>query len=103
MKHLISHDLGLDLALRATSAALASYAARYPRNDPKYVWDTPTRVRVSFQAKGRTIEGVVEVQDRNLEINMTIPLLFRMFESSAAAVVEKEIKAWAAKAHAGQI
>ena len=103
MKYLIDHHLGLDLALRATHAAMASYAERFQSHSPRLLWESKTRVRIAFDVKGHTVDGLIEIHDQNLEIDIAVPLLFRVFESPAVAVVKEEIKSWAHKAQAGQI
>ena len=101
-KYLIAHPLSRDLALRATHTALTSYSQRFKSHDPKFLWESQYRVRFAFDVKGHTVDGLIEVRDHDIEIDMHVPLLFRMFETPALAIVTQEINAWAAKVQAGQ-
>ena len=101
--HRIPHGLSLDLARRATRAALESYRQRFPDNDPQGNWVNDSHARVEFTAGGRRIAGEVRVDDRDIHLDLEVPLLFRPFRAAAVAVIDEEIREWIARAERGQL
>lgn len=53
--------------------------------------------------KGVSLEGVLEVGDENIEMDLDVPFLLRPFKGTALGVIDEEIKKWLAKAKAGEI
>ena len=64
MKHSVPHDLSLDLARKATDAALQAYRARFPEYDPQVKWTSERTAEVTFRALGKTLTGTFEILDR---------------------------------------
>lgn len=103
MDHRVPHDLGRDLAKKATVAAFASYAQKYSEYRPRMDWTGEYTANASFSVKGIDLKGTVEVGERDVALDLGVPLLLRPFKSKALEVIDREIRAWVAKAKAGQL
>lgn len=103
LKHRIKHDLGLELARKATLRALESYRDQFPEASPEGRWLNPDRAQVAFTVAGKRLKGQVDVAREFIDIELDVPLLFRPFQNQAMAVIEEEIEAWLAKARAGDL
>jgi hypothetical protein len=103
MKHAVPHDLPIEAARQAASAALQAYQARFADYQPTITWLNDTNAQVMFKAKGVTLKGSFEILADRIEMDMEVPLLLRMFRQKAIDVVEGEITKWVAKAKSGQL
>jgi hypothetical protein len=103
MQHEVHHGLGIELAKRAVRAAWASYEQRFAKYSPKATWTSDTRATVSFAAAGATLDGTLEVRERDVVIDLDVPFLLRPFRKRAIEVIEREIEHWVAKARAGEL
>lgn len=103
MDHRVRHDLGKELAKKATVAAFASYAARFAEYQPKTTWTSDYAAKVSFNVKGVSLDGKVEVLDKDITLDLDVPFLLRPFKSKALEVIEREISLWCEKAKKGEI
>lgn len=103
MKHSVPHDLGRDTARKVADAAFASYKAKFGKYDPKASWVSDSKADISFNVKGMSLSGTLEVSDRSIDMELNVPFLFRPFQGTALGVIEKEINDWIAKARAGEI
>ena len=97
MKHSVSHDLGQERAKKVTEQALGSYAAKFSKYAPKTTWSTPSKAQISFNVKGMTLTGAVEIKDKSIDLELDVPFLLRPFQGQAISVIEGEIKEWLAK------
>jgi hypothetical protein len=103
MKHVVPHDLGQEQAKRVAEAAFASYKARYSQYNPTAKWLTESRANISFNVKGMTMNGTIEVTSSSIEMDVDVPFMLRPFKGVAMNVIEEEIKKWIAKAKSGGI
>jgi len=103
VKHVIRHNLGLDLARKATRHALESYRKALPDYDPRGRWVTNDRAEVQFTVLGKTLTGSVDVRPSEVALHLEVPFLFRAFQGVAMKVVEQEIQTWLDKAKAGDL
>ena len=103
MEHRVAHDLGRDLAKKATAAAFAAYAAKYTEYNPQTKWTGDYSAIISFKVKGVGLEGTVEVLESAITLDLDVPFLLRPFKSMAIDVIDREIKVWVAKAKAGEL
>jgi hypothetical protein len=103
MKHAVPHDLSIDAAKQAASAALAAYQQRFADYHPTITWVNDTLAEVNFKAKGVTMKGSFEILADRIEMDMEVPFLLRMFKQKAIDVVEGEITKWVSKAKSGQL
>ena len=103
MKHLVPHDLPIEVAKKAADAALQAYRTRFPEYDPQVSWTGPTTAQVEFKAKGIGIKGVFDILPDAVAMDMEVPLLLRPFKQKAMDVVEAQIREWIEKAKRGEI
>jgi hypothetical protein len=103
MKHSVPHDLGQERAKQAAEAAIAAYAQKFAKYHPQTTWPTPTRANISFNIKGMTLSGSLEVLPRSIDLDLEVPFLLRPFKSQAITVIEAEIREWIDKARAGSV
>jgi hypothetical protein len=97
MKHSVSHDLGQERAKKVTEAALSSYAEKFAKYSPKTTWTGPSSAKISFQVKGMTLTGGVEIRDRTIDLDLDVPFLLRPFQGQAISVIDGEIRSWLEK------
>lgn len=103
MKHRIHHGLDLALAKLAVGKAMEAYTARFAKYDPTFAWDTETTGRMSFNAKGVTVTGDIEILGHEVTVDLQVPFIFRLFRRKAIDVLDREVKAWCAKARNGEL
>lgn len=103
MKHSVPHDLGKEKAKKAAEAALAQYSEKFAKYSPKTSWVSDTKASISFNIKGMTLSGTMEVLERAIEMDLDVPFLFRPFKGQAISIIEGEIKEWIAKAKQGGV
>lgn len=102
-KHRIPHGLDHDLARKATQHALESYKNRFAEHNPQGRWVTDDRAELSFTVAGKTLEGVVEVEPKDIALELEVPFIFRVFKGQAMEIIEKEIREWIARARNGEL
>jgi hypothetical protein len=103
MRYLVRHDLAPALARRVAEQAFASYAARYAKYQPELSWQSATRAKASFHAKGIHIGGTIELEPGAIAFELDVPWLLRIFEGRAIAVVEREVRVWEQAAQRGEL
>jgi hypothetical protein len=103
MEHRVPHDVGRDLAKKATIAAFASYSQKYGQYSPTTTWTGDYTARVSFSVKGFELEGKVDVREKEIGLDLDVPFLLRPFKSKALEIIEREIGVWCNKAKKGEI
>jgi hypothetical protein len=103
MKHLIKHDLTVPVAKQATEKAFEVYKARFAEYNPTFRWATDNKADISFNAKGITLKGSMTVVPSQIELELDVPFLFKLFQSKAIEIIETEVKVWIEKAKAGQL
>lgn len=103
MKHLVPHDLPIELARKAADHALQSYRERFPHFEPQVTWTDDKTAQVALKAKGICLTGVFQILPDAVSIDMDVPLLLRPFRAKAMQVIERQICEWIAKAKAGDL
>jgi hypothetical protein len=103
MKHKIDHDLGIELASKATKAAFAEYQKKFAKYDPKANWRSDATADVSFKVKLMSLKGSIEIKDDRIELELDVPLMFRVFKDKAMRAIEKEVRVWIEKARNGEL
>jgi|SRR5690349_14111180 len=103
MKHTVAHDLGREQAKRVAEAAWKSYSNRFSNYSPTCQWKDENRATIGFNVKGVKLDGSLEVNERDIALDLDVPFLLRPFKGQAIKVIEEEIKAWIAKSKAGQL
>jgi hypothetical protein len=103
MKHVIKHDLDMDLVKKATHHAMDAYAARFAKYDPEANWNTETNATIRFTAKGVTLEGTLDLRPKEIELQLDVPFVFKMFQKKAVGIIDSEITEWLGKARRGEL
>jgi hypothetical protein len=103
MKHTVAHDLGRERAKRVAEAAWNSYSARFANYSPTCQWQTENRANIGFNVKGVSLKGSLEVNDKDIALDLDVPFLLRPFKGQALKVIEEEIRSWVAKSKTGAI
>jgi len=103
MKHAVPHDLDLDMARKATDAALQSYKERFAEYNPQVEWKDDRRAEVHFSAKGIKMSGNFELTTNKILMEMKVPLALKLFQRKAVEVIEREIRKWVEKARNGEL
>jgi hypothetical protein len=103
MKHVIQHDLDNPTAKRVVDRAFAEYQRRFPDYHPSLTWANDLRADVSFNAKGVKLSGAMLVEPHSIVLDLDVPFLFRLFQSKAIEVIDREVRLWIDKAHAGEV
>jgi hypothetical protein len=103
MKHAVAHDLSLESAKKAATAALEAYSARFAEYNPSITWLNDYLAEVQFKVKGVSLKGTFAILDKSIEMDMEVPMLLRMFKQKAIDVVEGEINKWIDKARTGAV
>lgn len=103
MKHTVAHDLGREQAKRVAEAAWNSYSARFAKYSPTCQWESENKANIGFNVKGVTLNGALEVNEKDIALDLDVPFLLRPFKGQALKVIEEEIRTWIDKSKAGQI
>jgi hypothetical protein len=103
MKHEIRHDLDVALAKTVTARAFESYRARFAEYGPKLEWVSDREARIEFRVRGLRLHGSIAIGTRSIDLELDVPLVFRLFRNKAVEIIEKEVRVWIAKAKAGQL
>jgi len=102
MEHIVVHDVGRDLAKKATVAAMDHYATKYGQYAPRTMWTGDYAADVGVRIKGISLDGKIDVRDREIWMSLDIPFIFRPFRARALAIIDREIGSWIARAKAGE-
>ncbi len=102
-KHRVPHDLSIDMAKKVTEKAWETYSSKFANYNPTFRWGTDRRAEVSFQAKGLTVRGSMDILPDAVDIDLEVPFILLPFKKKTIEVVEEEIREWITKAKAGQI
>ena len=103
MDHVIPHDLDVATARRVADEAFKAYAARFAQYDPKLSWSDERHAKIGMAALGARVKGTMVLEDRAIKVDLDVPLLLRPFRAKAIAIVEREVRIWIEKAHAGEV
>jgi methionyl-tRNA formyltransferase len=103
MKHAVPHDLGQERAKKVAESALASYAKKFEKYEPRINWVGQNTAQISFNVKGMKLTGALEVLDRSIDLDLDVPFLLRPFKGQAINVIEGEIKDWIQKEKRGEL
>jgi hypothetical protein len=103
MKHVIPHDLDLATAKRVVDHAFAEYKSRFAAYDPTLAWTSAKRADIGFNAKGIKLSGNMQVEPKQIDVELDVPFLLRPFQKKALDVIEREVLRWLAKARTGEL
>lgn len=102
-KLIIPHGLNPDMARRATDRALAAYGERFTKYSPTADWVSDQRCEISFNVKGKSLDGAMELHPGQVHLELDVPLLFRPFKKKALGVIQEQIETWIGKAESGEL
>ena len=100
--HTVPHEVGRELAKRATVAAMSSYSDKYGAYSPKTTWTGDFTATVAFHVKGISLDGKIEVREKEIALALDVPFLLRPFRAKALKIIEREIGVWMDRAKAGE-
>jgi hypothetical protein len=103
MKHTIDTGLDKEMSKKAIDKAMDAYKADFAEYSPRFDWTSDDRGEFAFNAKGVKLNGNILVLDRKVEVDMHVPLLFRVFQSRAMKVIEDQVRMWVEKARRGEL
>jgi hypothetical protein len=103
VKHEVQHDLSFSLAKKAVNKAFESYSQRFSDYKPTLTWVDDRTAKAGFTVKGITLKGGFEITEKVIGLELDVPFIFRIFKNQALGVIEKEVRAWVAKAKAGEL
>lgn len=103
MEHRISHSLNQDLIRKVARKAVESYAERFSDYSPKANWESDDRAKISFSAKGITLDGSITLEPKAVLLNLNVPFLLKPFAGKATGVIEEQVKHWIEVAQRGEL
>ena len=103
MKHTIKHGISDELARKATKKAFESYVERFSEFSPQADWVSDNKANIAFSVKGKKLDGTVDLVPGAIDLEMSVPFLFKPFEKKAVSVIEGEIQKWIARAKNGEL
>lgn len=101
MKHRFSHGSDPETVARAAKQAFSHYAALYPRYQLGLDWKNDASAVFNIEIKGMRVRGDLDIGASDVEVDLALPFLFRPFARRATDIVEREARAWIAKATTG--
>jgi hypothetical protein len=103
MKHVVHHGLGFETARKVTDAAFSSYKERFQQYQPEARWLDDRRAEITFKVKGIALTGSIEVDEKDIAMDLDVPFVLRPFKGKAIGLIEEEIQKWVAKAKKGEL
>lgn len=103
MKHVVKHDLEMELARKAAKKAWESYSARFSKYEPTASWRNEDHADISFRAKGVSLTGAIDLAPGEIGLTLEVPFVLRIFRNQAIAIIDEEIQSWIEKARAGEL
>lgn len=103
MKHTIKHDLDVATARKVARKACETYAQRFTDYNPQATWVNDDKAKISFKAKGMSLDGVIELRPGAIDLDLDVPFLLKPFQGKAVGIIEQEMQKWISKAKAGEV
>jgi Putative polyhydroxyalkanoic acid system protein (PHA_gran_rgn) len=103
LQHEIPHSLSPEQLEKAVRRFSEVYCERFREYDAQAVWHDPRTLEVRFKVKGVVLYGSLVLGPRALEIEMKVPLAFRLFKGRALRAIEEEVRPWLAAAARGEL
>ena len=99
----MKHDLPPETARKVAQKAFDSYKEKYANYNPSLTWVSDDKAEASFQAKGITLKGAIELSPNAISFDLEVPFILKMFKKKAFDVMDRELRFWVDKAKAGEI
>jgi len=103
MKHTIDTGLDRELSRTAIDRAMGAYKERFSAYQPRFEWTSADHGEFGFEAKGVKLQGTIAIHDRKVDVDMHVPLLFRVFQGKAMDVIEEQVNLWVGKVKRGEL
>jgi len=103
MKHTVTHDLDQETARRVAQKAWESYSERFAKYEPRISWKNDDHAEIGFSAKGIRLDGTLKLRKGEIEMDLDVPFILKVFQKKALQVIDEEIRKWVAKAKVGEI
>jgi hypothetical protein len=103
VKHQISHDLAPEQLEKAVRRFAEVYCERFRAYQAEAHWRDPRTLEVSFKVAGTALRGSLQLGPRALEVEMKVPMAFRLFKGRAVRAIEEEVQPWLAAARRGEL
>jgi hypothetical protein len=94
MKHIITHDLGEQVARTTAERALTSYQERFPHANIEASWRNATTADVRLGVKGVQLDGTLTISATSITFDLAVPFLLRPFQQKAMSVIDREVNRW---------
>ena len=103
MKATIKHDLNPEQLRLAVRKFADVYVERFQEYNATAAWLSDDEVEVRFKVKGVKLAGQLQLQPSDIQLNMDVPLPFRLFQSRAMKTIEEQVRPWLEKAKRGEL
>ncbi len=103
MKASIKHDLTPEQLRLAVRKFAEVYVRRFSEYQATAEWLNDDQVEVRFRVKGVRLAGRLDLQPKQLGLEMNVPLPFHLFKTRAMRAIEEEVTPWLEKAKRGEL
>jgi hypothetical protein len=101
MKHILQTNLDLVTSKQIADRALGHYQQRLAKYQPTVHWLDYQHAEVHFRAKGINVTGKIEIRPGEVEIDLDVPFVFRIFRGAAIRILDEELRKLIAEHEAG--
>lgn len=103
MQHSVKHSLDQATARLAADKAFESYSVEYAKYSPTANWTSETHCDVTFTVKGIKLEGFLDLNPGQIDMDLSVPFWARPFKGRALELIEREVRNWVGKAERGEL
>jgi hypothetical protein len=103
LKYEIPHSLAPEQLEKAVRSFSQVYCERFREYQAEARWLDPHTMEVHFRVSGVALRGSLLLRPRAIEIDMQVPLAFRLFKGRALRAIEEEVRPWLAAAQRGEL
>ena len=103
MKHSIPHDLNPEQLRAAVRKFAEVYVQRFQEYNATTEWLNDDQVEVRFKVKGVKLAGRLDLQPKEIGLDMDVPWAFNLFKSRAMKTIEDEVRPWLERAKQGDL
>jgi hypothetical protein len=103
LKHEIAHRLSPEQLEKAVRRFSEVYCERFRAYQAEAVFVDAQRLEVRFKVSGVSLRGSLWLGPRAIQIDMQVPLAFRLFKGKALRAIEEEVRPWLAAAERGEL
>ena len=103
MKHTIDHSLDKALSKKVIEKAMDAYKVEWAEYTPRFDWKTDDSGEFGFVVKGFKLGGTIRVREKQIDVDMDVPLIARPFQGRAMKVIDNHVRQWVEKAKKGEI